>query len=113
MADPGDVTVALQLNTPVSNGAGGQTDSWATVQADLHGRLRNPNPRPAQYSQAGAGTQRRVVKVMVFYTSETTLPDMPAKLSRYGFLLPNGERWKVIDRNEYSGTIQFSVELVE
>ena len=112
MSDPGRTTFDLMFNTVTQDATGGPVDNWATVQSGLVGYLRNPNPRPLRFNDAGIYILARIPKVVTFYRRETTPPSIDADYERYRLIDETGDVYRVIDCNEYAATVQLSVERV-
>ncbi len=110
MADPGEVTVKLQFDSKPANGAGGQREAWSDVATGLAGRLRNPSPRPGYNTEIGPGTQYRTEKVLVFDQPFGVMTTQD--YSAWRFVTADGSLYRLIERNDYEMTVQFSVELV-
>ena len=77
MADPQAITCTLQRNTPVRDGAGGFTDSWADVSGavGLAAKLRNRSPQPVSHDMGIDATQTRRLQFLLFDQPGPTLVD--------------------------------------
>lgn len=68
MAVNGAVTVTIQANTPVANGRGQETESWANVAAwtGLTAERRFASPRDWNYQAVGGGQRLASREFLIF-----------------------------------------------
>lgn len=109
MSDPGIRTVTIQLNTPTSNGMGGETASWATVYSGIEMRLRNRAPAPVSFPLAGSAIMQWRQRFGIF---DAPAPSLTGDPTRYRITTDEGETYQVSSIDVYEYTTQVGLEVV-
>ena len=105
-----NTTLTLQHNEAAGqvNDYGGNTANWQDVVTGLVGRLHNQKPQPGAYSEVAEGTKYLLPKLLVFDAPFTHGTD---KLTDYRFVI-GGAVWRIVQRSDYTRSVQFLVEAV-